>query len=148
MTENNREFCNFCGMPVEKCQRVFAGHNAFICNNCIDACTQILADAMLQEKMHEPSDDEFILLKPKEIKAVLDQYVIGQERAKIALSVAVYNHYKRIMNLDDTDDVEIQKILGQLPADVPEGMWICPECGALNPGKFCAECGHKQPEEP
>jgi len=109
MTENNREFCNFCGMPVEKCQRVFAGHNALICNNCIDACTQILADAMLQEKMHEPSDDEFILLKPKEIKAVLDQYVIGQERAKIALSVAVYNHYKRIMNLDDTDDVEIQK---------------------------------------
>ncbi len=110
MAENNhREFCSFCGTPVDKCERVFAGHNAFICNNCIDACNQLLADALMQEKLLEPSDDEFILLKPKEIKSVLDEYVIGQERAKVALSVAVYNHYKRIMNLDDADDVEIQK---------------------------------------
>ena len=110
MAENkHREICSFCGTPVEKCQRVFAGHNAFICNNCIDACNQLLADAFMKEKMLEPSNDEFILLKPKEIKSLLDEYVIGQDRAKIALSVAVYNHYKRIMNLNNSDDVEIQK---------------------------------------
>ena len=110
MAENNhREICSFCGTPVAKCQRVFAGHNAFICNNCIDACNQLLADAFMKDKMLEPSNDEFILLKPKEIKSLLDEYVIGQERAKIALSVAVYNHYKRIMNLENMDDVEIQK---------------------------------------
>lgn len=104
------EFCSFCGTPLDKCNRVFAGHNAFICSNCIDACNQMLSDALMQEKIAEPTDEDLILLKPKEIKAVLDEYVIGQERAKIALSVAVYNHYKRIMNLSDTeDDVEIQK---------------------------------------
>ena len=110
MSENNhRDFCNFCGTPVDKCQRVFAGHNALICSSCVDACTQLLADAMMHDKLLEPSDNEFVLLKPKVIKEKLDEYVIGQDRAKIALSVAVYNHYKRIMNLDKDDDVEIQK---------------------------------------
>ncbi len=111
MQENKQtEFCSFCGTPLDKCERVFAGHNAFICNSCIDACNEILSQALLQDKLNHPTDQDLILLKPKEIKAVLDEYVIGQERAKIALSVAVYNHYKRILNLDDNeDDVEIQK---------------------------------------
>ncbi len=111
MADNKQmEFCSFCGTPIDKCEKVFAGHNAFICNNCIDACNHMLSQALLQDKLDNPIDQDLILLKPKEIKTVLDEYVIGQERAKIALSVAVYNHYKRILNLDDCDDdVEIQK---------------------------------------
>ena len=106
--ENSRHFCNFCGTPVDQCKQVFGGHEACICDQCIEACTNLLKEARMLEKINAPGDNEFILLKPKEIKVVLDQYVVGQDRAKVALSVAVYNHYKRIMNLDD-DDVEIQK---------------------------------------
>lgn len=108
MDKQPMNFCSFCGKPVEECKKVFAGHNALICNECIETCQNILSETLMYEKMQNPTDDDFILLKPQEIKAVLDEYVIGQERAKVALSVAVYNHYKRVMNLDD-DDVEIQK---------------------------------------
>ena len=88
--------------------------NANICDECVGLCYQMLADEGLfpsvADAEYKPMDlDEIKLLKPTEIKAVLDQYVIGQDKAKITLSVAVYNHYKRILHADDEDDVELQK---------------------------------------
>lgn len=95
--------CSFCGKSQELVGRMIQGRGAYICDECVELCSSIL---------HAEDDDEnedffaggsFNLLKPQEIKAKLDEYVIGQDKAKIALSVAVYNHYKRI-NLHDTDD--------------------------------------------
>ena len=96
--------CSFCGKSQDQVRKLIAGPNgAYICDECVELCSSIL---------HAEDDDEnedffaggsFNLLKPQEIKAKLDEYVIGQDKAKIALSVAVYNHYKRI-NLHDTDD--------------------------------------------
>ena len=106
----NKRRCSFCGRSEDEVSRMLAGHNAFICSDCLQLGMQVLGmDTSKQdEEPHEQLDIK--LYTPHEIKSFLDDYVIGQDRAKIALSVAVYNHYKRILNLDDTDDgVEIQK---------------------------------------
>jgi len=99
--------CSFCGKHQDDVEKLISGPNVTICDECIDVC-----NAVLEEDAEETSamDDSFSLPKPKEIKAFLDEYVIGQERAKIALSVAVYNHYKRIA-VEQTGrmDVEVQK---------------------------------------
>lgn len=108
--------CNFCGKSETKVRNMFTAGAYSICDECVLYCYDILADqgiTSVPEKtefeMPEISGD-VSLKKPAEIKAVLDDYVIGQEDAKIALSVAVYNHYKRILSLEkDKDDVEIQK---------------------------------------
>ena len=99
--------CSFCGKSQNQVKKLIAGPGAYICNECIDLCTEII-----QDDIAEIVNDEDLasVPKPKEIKGILDQYVIGQEDAKRALSVAVYNHYKRINNSSsDADDVELQK---------------------------------------
>ena len=96
--------CSFCNKSQEQVRKLIAGPNAYICDECIEICSEIIQD----EFDNEPSDSEINLLKPKEIKEFLDDYVIGQEQAKKVLSVAVYNHYKRILAEKDFD-VELQK---------------------------------------
>ena len=97
-----RVVCSFCQRPKSAIKRIFRGNKAYICDECVRLCGDIIKDE--EEFSHL---DDFVLPKPAEIKSFLDQYVIGQERAKIAISVAVYNHYKRITN--KSNDVEIQK---------------------------------------
>ena len=109
--------CDFCGKPETKVRNMFSAGDNHICDECVLFCYDILAEqgiatAPKQVKLQDKKDAQhnITLKKPAEIKAFLDEYVIGQDDAKIALSVAVYNHYKRIMSLDDdSDDVEIQK---------------------------------------
>ena len=97
--------CAFCGKSQEQVRRLIAGPGVYICNECVLLCQEIIAD-----EVEIDEDAELGLLKkPKEIKEVLDQYVVGQEAAKKALSVAVYNHYKRIQHAPKKNDVELQK---------------------------------------
>lgn len=101
--------CNFCGRTADKVRKLIAGPDVYICNECIDVCANILKE---QYKVNESEfEEEFKLPTPVEIKEYMDQYVIDQEEAKIALAVAVYNHYKRIKYEKDggSDDVELQK---------------------------------------
>lgn len=110
MSEEQKDIrCSFCGRSQKEVQRIIAGPGAYICNECIEICKDLLDDERAEEqRMHKNHKEE--LLKPAELKAILDQYVIGQDRAKVVLSVAVYNHYKRIRSLEqDESDVEIQK---------------------------------------
>ncbi|MGN0495013.1 MAG: ATP-dependent Clp protease ATP-binding subunit ClpX [Lachnospiraceae bacterium] len=96
--------CSFCNKTQDQVRKLIAGQNVYICDECIEVCSEIIEDEL--EDYDESSDIN--LLKPKEIKDFLDQYVIGQEEAKKVLSVAVYNHYKRILS-DKDFDVELQK---------------------------------------
>jgi len=100
--------CSFCGKTQDQVRKLIAGPNgAYICDECVDVCAEIIEEEFDElEEMQVSS--EINLLKPKEIKEFLDQYVIGQDEAKKVLSVAVYNHYKRILSGNDSD-VEIQK---------------------------------------
>lgn len=98
--------CSFCGKPQEVVKKIIAGPNVFICDECVELCQDIIDEEIYEdEEVVEQSD----IPTPAEIKKFLDEYVIGQEDAKKTLSVAVYNHYKRINNLGFVDDVEIQK---------------------------------------
>ena len=103
--------CSFCGQPCTGEKTFIAGiePDTYICNDCVDACVEYLE--ALSEKKQKKKDDKLrmTMKTPAEIKASLDEYVIGQDRAKIALSVAVYNHYKRILNQDAKADVELAK---------------------------------------
>jgi ATP-dependent Clp protease ATP-binding subunit ClpX len=97
--------CSFCGKIQEQVKKLIAGPGVYICDECIELCNEII-----EEELTEEHDIEFgNIPKPKEIKTVLDQYVIGQELAKRSLAVAVYNHYKRINANSRVDDVELQK---------------------------------------
>lgn len=99
--------CSFCNKPQSQVRKMIAGPNGvFICDQCVDVCTEIIEDELGYEE--ENAYDDINLLKPEEIKAFLDDYVIGQDEAKKVLSVAVYNHYKRIMAEKDLG-VELQK---------------------------------------
>lgn len=98
--------CSFCGKTQEQVNRIVAGPGVYICNECIDLCTEII-DEEYDDVQVEQSIDE--ILKPHEIKKSLDEYVISQEKAKRTLSVAVYNHYKRIRNQGMRMDIELQK---------------------------------------
>lgn len=99
--------CSFCGRTSDEVERLIAGPGVYICNECIEVCDSILKGE--HRKAEADSVKGMKLPVPQEIKKYLDQYVIGQDEAKIALSVAVYNHYKRIMSQLRNDDVEIQK---------------------------------------
>ncbi|SHK04239.1 ATP-dependent Clp protease ATP-binding subunit ClpX [Anaerobranca californiensis DSM 14826] len=97
--------CSFCGKPQEQVRKLVAGPGVYICDECIELCNEIIEEEFADEIDLDVKD----IPKPKEIKEILDQYVIGQDNAKKALSVAVYNHYKRIKSPADNDDVELQK---------------------------------------
>ena len=99
--------CSFCGRGQDSVKKLVAGPGVYICNECIGVCRHILEDELKQDSAAEMSALRVPL--PTEIKAHLDQYVIGQEEAKKSLAVAVYNHYKRLRSGIDTDDVELQK---------------------------------------
>ena len=102
--------CSFCGKTQNMVERLVAGPNVYICNECIDLCNEILKDEEFMESAGSTKQTEMKKLPlPAEMKAILDEYVIGQERAKRALSVAVYNHYKRINRKQRKEDVELQK---------------------------------------
>ena len=109
--KNNELRCSFCGKPRSQVNRLVAGNGIYICDECIQLCNEVLAstdDSLNESKIVD--GEPVTLPKPKEIDEILSQYVIGQDNAKKALAVAVYNHYKRIMCLNsDDDDVEIQK---------------------------------------
>jgi len=102
--------CSFCGKPQSMVERLIAGSGSYICDECVRMCMSIVSenDELLQDEYRDPILVLEELPKPMEIKAHLDQYVIGQDRAKIVLAVAVYNHYKRIIH-EDAGDVELQK---------------------------------------
>lgn len=105
--EDKRQLkCSFCGKNQEQVKRLIAGPNVYICDECVELC-----DEIIQEEIEEVvEEDTTSLPKPKEMMEILNDYVIGQEKAKKALSVAVYNHYKRIYNKKaSTKDIEIQK---------------------------------------
>lgn len=108
-TNNNSEvFCSFCGKPQGAVGKLIAGNGVYICDNCVELCMSILNEGELSEPVPiTETIDASKLLKPHEIKEILDEYVIGQDKAKITLAVAVYNHYKRVFNEDD--DVEFSK---------------------------------------
>lgn len=99
--------CSFCGRGQDSVKKLVAGPGVYICNECIGVCRHILDEEIKQDSAAEMSALRVPL--PTEIKAHLDQYVIGQEEAKKSLAVAVYNHYKRLRSEIDTDDVELQK---------------------------------------
>lgn len=105
---NKNVKCSFCGKPQETVKKIVAGPNVFICDECIQVCNNIIDDEFLENEA-EYNITEERMPNPKEIKDVLDQYIIGQDNAKKTLAVAVYNHYKRINNEDKDKDVEIQK---------------------------------------
>ena len=106
--------CSFCGKSQDSVKKIVAGPGVYICDECVDLCTSIIAAEVYEEEEEGYTlNDLDKIPNPKEIKKILDDYVIGQEEAKRTLSVAVYNHYKRIAHEDndkkDKDDVEIQK---------------------------------------
>ncbi|MBP3301453.1 MAG: ATP-dependent Clp protease ATP-binding subunit ClpX [Clostridia bacterium] len=108
---NDPRTCSFCGQPCTGEKMFIAGiePDTYICNDCVDACVEYL-QAMVEKKQKKKDDKLRLTMRtPAEIKAALDEYVIGQDDAKIALSVAVYNHYKRILNQDNKASVELAK---------------------------------------
>ncbi|HPV02190.1 MAG TPA: ClpX C4-type zinc finger protein, partial [Clostridiales bacterium] len=95
--------CSFCGKTQDQVKRLVAGPGVYICDECIELCSEIIEEEFDEIRADAEVSD---IPKPKEIKAILDQYVVGQEKAKKSLAVAVYNHYKRINSDIRTSDVE------------------------------------------
>src|SRR3954468_8872948 len=104
--DNQPLCCSFCGKSQKEVKKLIAGPTVYICDECIGLCNDIIAEEIDRE---ETKDTKLRIPKPAEIKAILDEYVIGQERAKKVLAVAVHNHYKRIDSRVATDDVELAK---------------------------------------
>ena len=112
MEDRRTPRCSFCGKSQDEVERLIAGRNAYICNECVELCLNVMGDEFAprskQLKQKARRMEEEGLPKPQEIKEFLDEYIIGQEEAKITISVAVYNHYKRIL-YGGSDEVELQK---------------------------------------
>ncbi len=104
--DNQTLCCSFCGKSQKEVKKLIAGPTVYICDECIGLCNDIIAEEIDRE---ETKDTKLRIPRPSEIKAILDEYVIGQDRAKKMLSVAVHNHYKRIESKVSMDDVELQK---------------------------------------
>ena len=112
MAKQQRQYCSFCGRPDTEVGMLIAGISGYICNECAEQAHEIARETMSSSKKKGGKADELDmseLPKPQEIKTFLDQYVIGQDDAKRYLAVSVYNHYKRLLQQDKADDVEIEK---------------------------------------
>jgi len=103
--DKNALKCSFCGKSQDQVRRLIAGPGVYICDECIELCSEIIAEELEEKNQVDISS----LPKPQEIKNHLDQYVIGQDEAKKSLAVAVYNHYKRINFPVKNGDIELQK---------------------------------------
>ncbi len=101
--------CSFCGKTEDQVKKLIEGPGVYICNECVDLCFEIFEDEFDEITPENAESEVKDLPKPREIKAYLDDYIIGQEAAKKALSVAIYNHYKRIGYNDENEDIELQK---------------------------------------
>ena len=110
LPKDNKLRCSFCGKTQDEVQKLIAGPGVYICDECVELCSDMLYEEMMlpPAKGRKKAAEKKPLLKPEEIKKVLDEYVIGQDRAKRTLAVAVYNHYKRIFYSGNTG-VELQK---------------------------------------
>ena len=95
--------CSFCGKNQDEVKKIIAGNGVFICNECVELSQEIIREELAEEVLADLSE----VPKPKELLAILDSYVIGQDRAKRALAVAVYNHYKRISFTESQDDQDV-----------------------------------------
>ncbi|ESU89568.1 ATP-dependent Clp protease ATP-binding subunit ClpX [Streptococcus pyogenes] len=106
-TNDIKVYCSFCGKSQDDVKKIIAGNNVFICNECVALSQEIIKEELAEEVLADLTE----VPKPKELLDVLNQYVVGQDRAKRALSVAVYNHYKRVSFTEsrDDDDVDLQK---------------------------------------
>ncbi|EOT4860627.1 TPA: ATP-dependent Clp protease ATP-binding subunit ClpX [Streptococcus pyogenes] len=106
-TNDIKVYCSFCGKSQDEVKKIIAGNNVFICNECVALSQEIIKEELAEEVLADLTE----VPKPKELLDVLNQYVVGQDRAKRALSVAVYNHYKRVSFTEsrDDDDVDLQK---------------------------------------
>ena len=105
-TENRELCCSFCGKSQKEVRKLIAGPSVYVCDECVELCNEIITEEFEREDYYASRS---LVPKPKDIKAHLDQYIIGQERAKKILAVAVHNHYKRIDGRSSHDDVELQK---------------------------------------
>ena len=106
-SQSDKLHCSFCGKSQDEVKKLIAGPSVYICNECVDLCNDIIEEEIKndEESLYDQS------LSPQEIYNQLDEYVIGQEKAKKILSVAVYNHYKRLKKIKSKDDVELQKVM-------------------------------------
>ncbi len=116
MSSNDRLKCSFCGKTQDQVKKLIAGPDVYICDECVELCNEILDEEFFEgknseedKKTEEQDIDTKSIPKPQEIKAYLDEHIVGQDDAKKVLSVAVYNHYKRLMHNKENSDVEIQK---------------------------------------
>ncbi|UUX34527.1 ATP-dependent Clp protease ATP-binding subunit ClpX [Fundicoccus culcitae] len=102
---SNDYFCSFCGKSQDEVNKIIAGPDVYICDECVELCKSIIDEEMKYEKTHDPIK----ILKPSEIMSILNEYVIGQNEAKKTLAVSVYNHYKRINQINKDSEIELQK---------------------------------------
>ena len=144
--DNGSVRCSFCGKSQDEVRRVIAGPGVYICDECIELCQEIIDDDYLKADGETQLKD---IPKPQEIAKTLDQYVVGQDMAKRALSVAVYNHYKRITAGKQAGDVELQKsnIIMLGPTGCGKTMLAQTLAKILDRGRLCGRGCGKHPAQ-
>jgi len=121
MEQENHKICSFCGKQIKDNELAIVGNNGYVCADCAKLMQRVLDENKEQAEKRDITQ----LPKPHEIKAFLDEYVIGQDEAKIKIAVAVYNHYKRVWGQSIGDDIEIQKSNALLLGSTGTGKCIC-----------------------